>query len=209
MNKIKVHWDNVYANSELDKLGWYEEIPVPSLDLIEKCNLEKSAKILDVGSGTTTLLELLANEGYEDITALDISKVALENAKKRINPDAKIKFNWIVGDITDSQVIVNIPKVDLWHDRTVLHFLATEKQQLGYLDNLRSLVKVGGYVIIAVFSLEGAKKCSGLDVRNYNQTMIAEFLGTEFNLIEHFPYIYVQPSGAKRPYIYTLFQRKT
>ena len=208
MNKMKVHWDNVYSKSELEKLGWYEEIPRPSLELIKKCNLAKSSKLLDVGSGATTLLEQLANEGYEDITALDISKVALDAAKKRINPNVKTKFSWIVGDISDSQIMVNIPKVDLWHDRTVLHFLTDEKQQLGYLNNLKRLVKVGGYVIIAVFSLDGAKKCSGLDVKNYNQTMITEFLGIEFNLIEHFPYIYVQPSGDERPYVYTLFQRK-
>ena len=208
MNKIKDHWDNVYLKSELDTLGWYEEIPRPSLDLIEKCNLEKSAKILDVGSGATTLLNILANEGYRNITALDISKVALENAKKNIDPRIISNFSWIVGDITDSKIIEKIPKVDLWHDRTVLHFLTEEKQQLGYLDNLKNLVKIGGFVIIAVFSLEGAKKCSGLDVKNYNHTMIAEFLGTSFKLIEHFPYIYVQPSGAERPYVYTLFQRK-
>jgi ubiquinone/menaquinone biosynthesis C-methylase UbiE len=208
MKDKKTHWDNVYSKSELDKLGWYEEIPRPSLELIKKCNLAKSSKLLDVGSGTTTLLEQLANEGYENITALDISKVALESAKRRITPNVKTKFSWIVGDISDSQIIENIPKVDLWHDRTVLHFLTDEKQQLGYLNNLRSLVKVGGYVIIAVFSLEGAKKCSGLDVKNYNQTMIAEFLGTEFDLIKHFPHTYIQPSGSERPYIYTLFQRK-
>jgi SAM-dependent methyltransferase len=207
LNNKKTHWDNVYLTSEINKLGWYEENPFPSLNLIKKCKLVKSAKILDVGSGTTTLLNKLAHEGYNSITALDISKVALANAKNNIDPRFESNFSWIVGDITESQIAQKIKLVDLWHDRTVLHFLTEEKQQLGYLDNLKKIVKIGGYLIIAVFSLDGAKKCSGLDVKNYNQTMITEFLGAEFNLIEHFPYIYVQPSGTERPYIYTLFQR--
>jgi len=62
-------------------------------------------------------------------------------------------------------------------------------------------------VIIAIFSLEGAKKCSGLDVVNYDHTMISQFLGNEFELLEHFPYLHIQPSGGKRPYAYTLFKR--
>ena len=208
MENKKLHWDSVYSKSETNKLGWYEENPIPSLKLIEKCNLSKSAKILDVGSGTTTLLNKLAQEGYENITALDISQVALENAKKNINSIVINNFSWIIGDISDPQVIKNIPKVDLWHDRTVLHFLTENKHREGYLTNLKSLVKTGGYVIIAVFSLEGAKRCSGLDVINYNYQMISDFLGNEFNLLEYFPYNYIQPSGANRPYIYTLFSRK-
>ncbi len=98
-------------------------------------------------------------------------------------------------------------KVQLWHDRTLLHFLVTKEQQSGYLTNLKSVVNLNGFVIIAVFSLEGAKKCSGLDVKNYDNKMIADFLGDEFILLEHFNYAYIQPSRNERPFVYTLFQR--
>jgi hypothetical protein len=90
----------------------------------------------------------------------------------------------------------------------VLHFLTEENQRKGYLSTLKKLVNVGGNVIIAVFSLEGAKKCSGLDVVNYDHKIISKFLGNEFELLEHLLYLYIQPSGGKRPYVYTLFQRK-
>ena len=63
----KEHWNKVYSKSEINKLGWYEEIPQPSLDLIEKCNLNKDALILDVGSGTTTLLQRLLHNGFKNI----------------------------------------------------------------------------------------------------------------------------------------------
>ena len=204
----KTHWDEVYSKGVLNKLGWYEENPLPSLQLIKKCNLSKNAKILDVGSGATTLLNKLAQEGYKNITALDISQVALENAQKNIDSNVIKNFSWIVGDISDSQIYNKILGIDLWHDRTVLHFLTDEQQQKGYLNTLRKSVRIGGYVIIAVFSLEGSKKCSGLNVKNYDHKMIVDFLGVEFTLIEHFPYSYIQPSGAERPYVYTLFTRK-
>jgi SAM-dependent methyltransferase len=203
----KEHWDNVYSQSEINKLGWYEEIPQPSLSLINKCNLDKDAVILDIGSGATTLIKHLIMERYCNVVALDISEVALVKARKRLRTDEVELINWIVDDITVYNHISRIGSIDLWHDRTVLHFLTQELQQKGYLESLKGLVKKGGYVIIGVFSLDGAKKCSGLDVKNYNHSMIAEFLGNDFELIDHFPYLYLMPSGDARPYIYTQFKR--
>ena len=203
----KNHWDNVYSKSELNRLGWYEEIPQPSLDLIKSCNLEKDATILDVGSGMSTLIKNLVQESYSNIYATDISKVALDRAKKLLDPTEAEKVRWIVDDITNPQDLIHIKSIDLWHDRTVLHFLIEENQQKGYLITLKKLVRKKGFVIIAVFSLEGAKKCSGLNVKNYDHKMIEEFLGNDFKLLKYFSYLYKMPSGDIRPYIYTLFQR--
>ncbi|MCX9088087.1 MAG: hypothetical protein OIN90_11060 [Candidatus Methanoperedens sp.] len=49
-----------------------------------------------------------------------------------------------------------------------MHFLLEEEQQQMYLSTLKKVIKKGSYVIIAAFSLKGAKKCSGLDVKNYD-----------------------------------------
>ncbi len=203
----KEHWNKVYSKGEIKELGWYEASPKPSLDLIQKCNLNKNAKILDVGSGASTFIEQLIANCYNNIIAADISKTALDIAQNNLRDEEKKLVKWIVDDITNPEYLNKIGKVDLWHDRTVLHFLTNEKQKEGYLKTLKHLVKINGYVIIAVFSLDGAKKCSGLDVVNYNHKMIAQFLGNNFNLLEQFPYLYIQPSGGKRPYVYTLFQR--
>ena len=207
MMDYKNHWDRVYTKSELNTLGWYEDKPAPSLELIKSCNLTNGSKILDVGSGTTTLIKHLINESKYEIYATDISKVALERAKLNLGNEGVKKINWIVDDITKPEKLFNIEEVDLWHDRTVLHFLVNEDQQKGYLKTLRRLVKRNGFVIIAVFSLEGAKKCSGLDVKNYDHNMIEEFLGQDFSLIRHKPFMYTMPSGDHRPYTYTLFKR--
>ena len=55
----KQHWENVYAKTDHSKLGWFEENPQPSLDLIAKCKLKSDAKILNVGAGATTLVDKL------------------------------------------------------------------------------------------------------------------------------------------------------
>lgn len=86
-------------------------------------------------------------------------------------------------------------------DRAVLHFLSDKSDQRGYVRSLRSLVRPGGHVIIAAFSLDGADRCSGLDVRNYEHHMISVLLGPDFTLKRHFAYLYRQPSGDARPYL--------
>ena len=103
---------------------------------------------------------------------------------------------------------LKIKNVDLWHDRAVLHFFTEEKQQKAYFDLLKGALKPKGFVILAEFNLEGAKKCSGLDVFNYNEEMLHERLGTDFVLLKSFNYTYTQPSGNTREYVYTLFQKK-
>lgn len=201
------HWNKVYSSNEINNLGWYEEIPKPSLDLIAKCGLAKNSTILDVGSGATTLIDNFIQQGYKNIIASDISAIALEKLKARLSKENSEFVQLVVDDITDPQKLDLTLGVDLWHDRTVLHFLTDENQQAGYLSTLKKIVKKDGYVIIAVFALEGAKKCSGLNVKNYDQKMISGLLGNDFELLEYFNYLYINPSGGERPYVYTLFKR--
>ena len=204
---LEEHWNKVYASSEIFRLGWYEEDPKPSFDLISKCNLSKDAVILDVGAGATTLTGKLISEGYKNITVTDISKNALDKLIAGLSDEQLLTVTSIVDDITAPARITQELRADLWHDRTVLHFLCETKQREGYLKTLKTVVRPGGYVIIAVFSLEGAKKCSGLDVINYDEKMISEFLGENFELIEYFDHTYIQPSGNERPFVYTLFRK--
>ena len=50
------HWDNVYENTQQEKLGWYEENPEPSLGLIKKY-AKLNSIIINIGSGTSNLLD--------------------------------------------------------------------------------------------------------------------------------------------------------
>jgi EEF1A lysine methyltransferase 2 len=202
----KKHWNNVYATNEVQNLGWYEGAPIQSLQLIAQCKLDKSAAILDVGAGATTLIDHLLQGGYTNITAVDISEIAIAALSKRLGDDAT-RVRWIIDDLTNTAHINKLLGVDLWHDRAVLHFLTKESQRQSYFDALREVVKKGGFAIIAAFALDGAKMCSGLNVKNYDAGMLDEMLGDEFTLLATFDYNYQMPSGDVRPFVYTLFRR--
>lgn len=205
-NSMKEHWNEIYTWLETDELGWYEEIPESSIKLLSRCNINKNDSILDIGAGSSTFIDYLINQGYKNIIAADISEKAFDKLKKRLGEKASL-VRWIVDDITQPIQIQNLRDIVVWHDRALLHFLLLPEEQRKYLSLLKKIIKNNGYIIIAAFSLKGAKKCSGLDVKNYDHNMLVEFLGEDFNLIEYFGYIYHMTSGEPRPYIYALFQK--
>ena len=204
---MKEHWNEIYEALDADELSWYEEIPEPSIKLLSKCHINKDEPILDVGAGASTFIDYLINNGFRNIIAADISEVALNKLKERLGKEKASLVRWIVDDITAPDHIQDLREIAVWHDRAVLHFLLEENEQRIYLTTLKKVIKKGGYVIIAAFSLKGAKKCSGLDVKNYDQNMLEKFLGEDFTLLEYFDHTYYMPSGKQRPYIYALFQK--
>ena len=203
----KEHWNEIYTYLDADELTWYEENPEASISLLSKCNIDKNDSVLDIGAGESTFIDTLVDRGFKNIVAIDISEIALNKLKDRLGNEKASLVKWIVDDIAQPVQSLNLSNISLWHDRAVLHFLLDEEQQNAYLSTLKKVVKKDGYVIIATFSLEGAKKCSGLDIKNYDQNMLAKFLGDDFTLLEFFNYTHYMPSGEPRPYIYTLFQR--
>ncbi|MDH5474592.1 MAG: class I SAM-dependent methyltransferase [Cyclobacteriaceae bacterium] len=197
------HWNNVYSNSPEEKLGWFETDLSPTLNLISKTDLKKSARILNVGSGSTTLIDELIGAGYTNLIATDLSSIALQKLENRIGEK---KIDCIVDDLTQPTVLKKIPPVDLWVDRAVLHFFIEKKDQATYFELLNTCIPQGGFVLLAEFSLTSATTCSGLPVHRYSEKMLAEKL-VNFELIESFEHTYTMPSGAERPYIYTLFKK--
>lgn len=197
------HWDQAYLQSSEDQLGWYERDFSPSMNLLNKCQLQKEDSILLVGAGTSRLPDHLLDLGYTSLTVTDISAVALDQVKSRLGD----QISYRVGDILNVQTLATLAPVKLWMDRAVLHFFHEGKEQKTYFDHLHQKIALGGYALFAEFNLEGATRCSGLDVFRYNAEMLAERLGPSFRLLETFDWEYTMPSGGKRPYVYALFQK--
>ena len=202
----KTHWDNAYTNSPVEKLGWYETDLTPTLDLLAKTGLKKSARILNVGAGASTLVDEFVSDGFSNIIAADISQVSLDHLKRRLGLDAK-KVEFVTDDLTNPIELLNIEQVDLWIDRAVLHFFNKREEQDVYFDLLKKTIKKGGFAILAEYNLNGAAKCAGLTVHRYSKEMLQDKLGDGFKLIDSFDYTYTMPHGDLRPYIYTLFQK--
>src|SRR3954469_2223204 len=98
----KTHWEHVYQTKNPDQVSWTELIPQTSLDFIHEFNLPQNAKIIDVGGGDSKLVDHLLQQGFTDITVLDISAAALEKAKERLDKKSE-QVKWIISDITDFQ----------------------------------------------------------------------------------------------------------
>lgn len=125
----KNHWENVYETKNPDQVSWTQAKPQTSLDFISSFGLGKEARIIDIGGGDSNLVDFLLQEGYENITVLDISSKALEKAKERLG-DAAAKVKWIATDITAFEPAETY---DIWHDRAAFHFLTTREQVSKYI----------------------------------------------------------------------------
>ena len=175
--------------------------------MINKTQINKSELIVDIGSGSSILIDNLLENNFTNIIATDISEIALQITKSRLAKSNLDNVKFIVDDLTKPQRLNEIQNISLWHDRAVFHFLTNESDRKTYFELLNKSVKEGKYVIIATFNLNGADKCSGLPIEKYDAKKIADFLGKSFSLVEYFDFDYVMPSGSIRPYVYTLFKK--
>ena len=97
---MKGHWENIYSTKQPNQMSWTQKIPEISLKLIKTFKISKTANIIDVGGGQSTLIDFLLASGYKNISVLDISKNAIMQAKNRLGEKAK-KVNWIESNIID------------------------------------------------------------------------------------------------------------
>jgi ubiquinone/menaquinone biosynthesis C-methylase UbiE len=200
MNR-KNHWENIYTEKSPLKVSWYQKEPLLSLELISNSKLDKNAAIIDVGGGTSSLVGLMLDEGYSNITVLDMSSTALGIAKHRLGERSNL-VKWIEVDITEFNPL---HKYDLWHDRAVFHFLTDVQDQNKYIGVLKKTLKTRGYVIIASFAVDGPKKCSGLDIVQYDSKKISDKLGPRFRLLENRPELHITPFNIEQKFCYFRF----
>lgn len=203
MNR-KDHWNQVYQTKEAQDLSWFQGRPDLSLQLIERVGLAKDARIIDVGGGISTLIDSLIEAGYSRLAVLDISGAALSQIQSRLAGKAAT-VEWFESDVTS---FAPPHDFDLWHDRAVFHFLTEIADRRGYMATLRRALRSGGTAIIATFAMDGPPKCSGLDVRRYDERSIQAELGNEFQLQEIRRETHVTPWQSEQRFIYFRFQRK-
>ncbi|WP_456303908.1 hypothetical protein, partial [Acidisphaera rubrifaciens] len=78
------HWEGVYTTRSPLDVSWYQPRPEVSLRLIAHAALPRTARILDVGGGASTLVDALLADGYADIAVADIAAPALAASRARL-----------------------------------------------------------------------------------------------------------------------------
>ena len=84
--------------------------------------------MIDVGGGSSVLVDRLLEMSFDRIAVLDLSRTALRRAKARLGGRAA-GVEWIEADVT---AVEGVGEFDVWHDRAVFHFLTDEKDRDRY-----------------------------------------------------------------------------
>ncbi|RIV44537.1 class I SAM-dependent methyltransferase [Flagellimonas pelagia] len=198
----KAHWQQVYETKSPDEVSWTQKRPSTSLEFIESFRLDKDAKIIDVGGGDSNLVDFLLEEGYSDITVLDISAKALEKAQNRLGDRAN-KVHWVVNDIVDYHPTETF---DLWHDRAAFHFLTDPEQINTYLKLVNQ--HVSQYLVLGTFSEAGPTKCSGLEIQQYSENSMTELFSEKFDKINCQTVDHTTPFGTKQNFLFCAFRKR-
>jgi 2-polyprenyl-3-methyl-5-hydroxy-6-metoxy-1,4-benzoquinol methylase len=195
----KMHWEKVYNTKAPNEVSWYQPHLETSLALIRRAVGATSASIIDVGGGESTLVDDLLARGYQNITVLDISQIAIDVTKKRLKELAE-RVQWLVGDVTK----IELPRsaYDVWHDRAVFHFLTGTDERLAYVRQVAHAVRREGHVIVSTFGPEGPTRCSGLDVARYDADSLHEQFGARFRLADSAKELHQTPLGTTQQFLY-------
>jgi trans-aconitate methyltransferase len=163
--------------------------------------LPKSAKIIDIGGGESKLVDFLLDEGYQNITVLDISANAIERAKNRLGKKAE-NVQWIVSDILDFKPTETY---DCWHDRATFHFLTDESDIKKHVDLVSK--SVNKFLVIGTFATDGPLKCSGLDISQYNESSMDEKFSVYFKQMPCIRQEHITPFNTKQNFIFCSFEK--
>jgi len=198
----RAHWEEVYRRKTDLETSWFQERPDDSLQLIRDSQLPLDAPVIDIGGGTSRLVDGLLALGYADVTVLDIAANALERAEVRLGALAS-RVHWLAADVTHW---VPQRRYRLWHDRAVFHFLTEAADRAAYRRNLEAALLPDGIAIIASFALDGPERCSGLPVLRYSPHSLAAELGARFHLLDSRAIEHITPTGRTQRFQYSRFQ---
>src|ERR1051325_10813087 len=98
MSDAKSHWETVYTTKGAEHVSWFQLEAKISMDLITRAATDKSARIIDVGGGASTLVDGLLANRYSNVSVLDLSSAALAQARARLG-DAAAAVQGIEADI--------------------------------------------------------------------------------------------------------------
>jgi SAM-dependent methyltransferase len=195
----------MYREKGEAQTNWFRAHLEDSLQLIDALALAPDAPLLDVGGGRSTLADDLLARGFADVSVLDVSEVALLEARERIGTDAA-RVHWITGDVTALELPA--ARYALWHDRAVFHFLVDAHERARYIAAVGRAVRAGGHAVIATFAYDGPERCSGLSVRRYDGIALAEEFAPMFEAVDQGRHVHMTPTGSRQPFTHVVLRRR-
>ncbi len=197
------HWDQRYAKIGYRNVSWYSPEPRSSITLIYRTGATTSTSIVDVGAGASLLVDRLVAKGHTDVTLVDVSRVALDEATDRL-PDHSVELT--VVDVLEWEPD---RQWDLWHERAMFHFVNTDEDIEQYRQLVARSVVPGGHAVIGTFSENGPLTCSGLPVARYSLERLAEVFSPEFEHVWSEHETHITPNGDAQEFSWVVLRRLT
>jgi len=201
--EFKKHWEDIYTHKNPDDVSWTQNQLGVCASFFEQTQLSIEANLIDVGSGRKGMIEYWLDSGYEQITALDLSGMALNKMRADLLEQDRGKITFKEEDILK---FTSEDLFDYWNDRAVFHFLTQKEDQQRYLKQVTQMVR--GYICIGTFSNLGPLKCSGLPITQYSQEDLVSLFEANFELLESKQETHQTPFGTQQEFVFCLFKRK-
>jgi 2-polyprenyl-3-methyl-5-hydroxy-6-metoxy-1,4-benzoquinol methylase len=200
----KQHWETIYETKKFEEVSWYQPVPEVGQTIISEFGVEKDKAIIDIGGGDSYLVDFLFNQNYTDISVLDISEKALQRVQNRLESKAE-KVHWIASDITEFKPS---KKFYFWHDRAVFHFLTDPNDVKKYAEIAADSISEKGIMVIGTFSKNGPLKCSGIEIKQYNEKEMSAVFERDFELVNFREIIHITPMQSEQHFIFCVFRKK-
>jgi SAM-dependent methyltransferase len=190
------HWESVHSTKPVDGVSWWQPEDELWLDLVDDLHLGAEDLIVDVGSGSSLLVDALLARGHRRLCAVDVSPAALERIRERVGPVPGIQLM-----AADARTLRFEAPVALWHDRAVFHFLTDPADQRAYALSLHAALAPAGHAIVATFAPDGPEACSGLPVQRYDADALVAALGfARGDVVRSEVRVHITPWGAQQPF---------
>lgn len=197
--ETKSYWEAVYSTKAADAVSWYAPHLQTSLDYIRRTQVDHTALVIDIGGGEATLVDDLLDDGFQNVSVLDLSGKAIEVCRQRLGARADA-VRWFEADVLTHAF--EPESVDVWHDRAVFHFLTDEQQRWRYVSKVLHALRPGGFAIVGTFGPSGPTQCSGLPVARYAPEGLHDEFGMRFKLIESRVDVHTTPWGSQQQFVY-------
>jgi len=157
-NQADIHyWESIYKRKDFWGLSFRKRMSL-ALSWLDDLNLQKNAKILDIGCGAGVMVREIANRGYE-VFGMDYSYNMVKKAVTVCDVAKQADIDFLQGDIE------SLPFKDSVFDMVlclgVITYLKSEEKAL---QEISRILKPNGILILSILNKASLAKCLDISV---------------------------------------------
>ena len=188
-------WEERYTADTDGEFDWYQPYETLRPHLMPYLSVRPDFEILIAGCGNSPIPDRLSDDGFENISCVDVSKAVIDQMTKRYADNDDLDF-W-QADMTSLDIVPN-ESFDVVFDKALLDALLCGEESfdraLMMLGEVHRVLKPGGHYICVSYGLPSTRKslleqCTWtVSSSKIPKPPVAEFEGVEADP-NHFLYV--------------------